>query len=152
MSGPPPSYYLTPPDKQPAPAYSGPGFAAPQAPGFAAPQAPAWQDPSAQAVAWQDPSARPAPASTNPLIAFAMGTGTMSGQFSGPAVWSIVVGLLGIGLPFFTPFYFRFLPVAGMYTGVRAIMSGRLIGGGIGLGLNAIAAIFSLFYMGVIHR
>lgn len=135
MSGPPPDYYLTPQGSQ-QPAYSGRGFAAP-----AAPAAPAWQDP------WATP-----PANTNPLIAFAMGSGTMSGQFSGPALWSIVVGVLGIGLPFFTPFYFRFLPIAGIYTGVRAILSGRLIGGAVGIGLNVLAGIFSLIAMGVLHR
>jgi len=81
-----------------------------------------------------------------------MGGGAMSGQFSGPALWSIVVGVLGIGLPFFTPFYFRILPIAGVITGVRAIMSGRLIGGGIGIGLNVIAGIFSLIAMGIILK
>lgn len=130
MSGPPPSYFLNPPDSQAPPAYTGPGFAAPQTP------------------AWQDPAA---PASTNPLIAFAMGGGAMSGQFSGPALWSIVVGGLGIALPFFTPFYFRFLPIAGIFTGVRAIMSGRLIGGLVGIGLNIAAGALSLIYMGVLH-
>jgi hypothetical protein len=81
-----------------------------------------------------------------------MGTGTMSGQFDGPALWSIVVGVLGIGLPFFTPFYFRFLPIAGIFSGVRAILSGRLIGGLVGIGLNVIAALFSLIAIGVILR
>lgn len=136
MSGPPPSYFLNPPDSQPA-AYSGPGFAAPQS--SMAPAAPAWQDPTA-------------PNSTNPLIAFAMGGGVMSGQFSGPALWSIVVGVLGIALPFFTPFYFRVLPIFGIISGVRAVLSGRLIGGLIGIGLNAVAGIFSLISMGVILR
>ena len=134
MSGPPPSYYLTPPDNQQPPAYAGPGFAA---------------APPAQPPAWQDPTA---PKNTNPLIAVAMGTGTMSGQFSGPALWSIVVGILGIGLPLFTSFYFRFLPIAGIYTGVRALMSGRLIGGAVGIGLNVLAGILSLIAMGVILR
>lgn len=124
MSGPPPDYYLTPSSNSPTPANSGP---------------PAWQDPAA-------------PKNTNPLIAFAMGSGTMSGQFSGPALWSIVVGILGIGLPFFTPFYFRILPIAGVYSGVRAIMSGRLIGGGIGIGLNIVAGIFSLIAAGLILK
>jgi hypothetical protein len=131
MSGPPPSYYLTPPESQPVPAYSGAGFA------------------QAQAPAWEDPAA---PKNTNPLIAFAMGTGSMSGEFSGPALWSLVVGILGIALPFFTPFYFRFLPIAGILSGVRALMSGRLIGGAIGIGLNVIAGIFSLIAMGVILK
>ena len=138
MSGPPPDYFLTPPNSQ-QPAYSGPGFAAPATP--AAPPTPAWQDP------WAAP-----PANTNRLIALTMGTGTMSGQFSGPALWSIVVGVLGIGLPFFTPFYFRFLPIAGIYSGVRAILSGRLIGGAVGIGLNVIAGIFSLVAMGVLFK
>ncbi len=131
MSGPPPDYYLTPPANPQPPAYTGPGFAQPQAP------------------AWQDPAA---PKNTNPLVAFAMGGGAMPGQFSGPALWSIVVGVLGIGLPFFTPLYFRILPIAGAYTGVRAIMSGRLIGGGVGIGLNVVAGIMSLIASGLILK
>jgi hypothetical protein len=136
MSGPPASYYLdgTPPVNAAPPAYSGAGFAAAQV------------EPPA---VWTDPTA---PTNTNPLIAFAMGTGSMSGQFSGPALWSIVVGVLGVGLPFFTPFYFRFLPIAGIFSGVRAIMSGRLIGGLVGIGLNVVAGLFSLIAMGVILR
>lgn len=133
MSGPPPDYYLTPPANPPAPAPPN------TAPGFAGAQAPAWQDPAA-------------PKSTNPLIAFAMGGGAMSGQFGGPALWSIAVGVLGIGLPFFTPFYFRILPIAGIYTGVRAIMSGRLIGGAVGIVLNVVAGIMSLIASGLILK
>lgn len=141
MSGPPASYYLddslsAPPTPVNAamPAYNGPGFAAAQV------------EPPA---VWVDPTT---PTNTNPLIAMAMGTGMMSSQFSGPALWSIVVGVLGIGLPFFTPFYFRFLPIAGIFSGVRAIMSGRLIGGLVGIGLNVVAGLFSLIAMGVILR
>lgn len=138
--GPPPSYYLNPPDNPPAPAYTGPGFAAVQ---------PGVRQDLVAPPAWQDPTA---PTNTNPLIAFAMGTGTMSGQFSGPAMWSIVVGILGIALPFFTPFYFRFLPIAGIFSGVRALMSGRMIGGTVGIGLNILAGIASLTAAGVLFR
>ena len=140
MSGPPASYYLDesqavqPPLNAATPAYSGAGFAAAQV------------EPPA---VWVDPTA---PTNTNPIIAMAMGAGMMSGQFSGPALWSIIVGVLGVGLPFFTPFYFRFLPIAGIVTGVRAIMSGRLIGGLVGIGLNVFAGLFSLIAMGVILR
>jgi hypothetical protein len=142
MSGPPPEYYLTPQGSPQTPAYSGPGFAA-----SAPPAAPA--DPAAPA--WQDPWAAP-PANTNPLIAAAMGTGSISYQFSGPALYALVVGVLGIGLPFFTPFYFRVLPLFGVYSGIRALMSGRVIGGSVGIGLNVVAGIISLLYMGFIHK
>jgi hypothetical protein len=133
MSGPPASYYLdgTPP-VAPPPAYSGAGFAAAQV------EAPA---------VWVDPTA---PKNTNPLIAFAMGTG--SGQFSGPALFSIGVGVVGLVVWFFTPVYFKFLPIAGIIAGVRAVLSGRLIGGLIGIGLNLVAGFFSLVAMGVILR
>jgi hypothetical protein len=135
MSGPPASYYLdgTPPVNAPPAAYSGAGFAAAQV------EAPA---------VWVDPTA---PTNTNPIIAMAMGTGMMSGQFSGPALWSMIVGVACLALPFFTPLYFRFLPFAGIITGIRAILSGRLIGGLIGIGLNVVAGALSLIYMGVIH-
>jgi hypothetical protein len=81
-----------------------------------------------------------------------MGTGSISYQFSGPALYALVVGVLGIGLPFFTPFYFRVLPLFGVYSGIRALMSGRVIGGSVGIGLNVVAGIFSLLYMGFIHK
>jgi hypothetical protein len=129
MAGPPPSYYLTPPDNQSAPAYAGPGFA------------------EQQPAVWRDPTA---PKNTNPIIAFAMGTGTVADQFSGPAMWSIGVGILAIGLPFFTPFYFRFLPIAGLISGVRAVTSGRLIGGAVGIGLNLVAGVISLTASGIL--
>ncbi len=135
MSGPPASYYLdgTPPVNAAPPAYSGAGFAAGQV------------EPPA---VWVDPTA---PTNTNPLIAMAMGTGMMEGQFSGPALYSMIVGVACLALPFFTPLYFRFLPVAGIITGVRAVLSGRLIGGLIGIGLNIVAGALSLVYMGVLH-
>jgi hypothetical protein len=53
-------------------------------------------------------------------------------------------------LPFFTPFYFRFLPIAGLISGVRAVTSGRLIGGAIGIGLNLVAGVISLTASGVL--
>jgi hypothetical protein len=63
----------------------------------------------------------------------------------------MIVGVACLALPFFTPLYFRFLPVAGIVTGIRAILSGRLIGGLIGIGLNVVAGVLSLVYMGVIR-
>jgi hypothetical protein len=48
--GPPPSYYLTPPESAQALANSGPGFAAAQTPAWQVDQPPAWQDPMAPKI------------------------------------------------------------------------------------------------------
>jgi hypothetical protein len=64
-------------------------------------------------------------------------------QFGGPAAWSIGFGLVAIATPFVSSVYFKFVPVVGIVSGIRALMRGRIIGGSIGLALNVVAAVVS---------
>jgi hypothetical protein len=65
-------------------------------------------------------------------------------QFSGNAMWSIGVGLVSILVPFIFNRVFFFLPLIGLFYGIRAMMRGRLIGGTVGLVLNVIGGIITL--------
>jgi hypothetical protein len=65
-------------------------------------------------------------------------------QFTGPAMWSLLVGVAGIAVPFVFNRVFFFLPIIGIIYGVRAIMRARLIGGIVGIILNGIAGVITL--------
>ena len=65
-------------------------------------------------------------------------------QFSGDALWSIGFGLASTIVPFVLGRVFFFLPLLGLFYGVRAIMRGRVIGGIVGIVLNAIGGIITL--------
>ena len=72
-------------------------------------------------------------------------------QFRGRAAWSVGVGAATVILPFlFTGFYFRIWPILGIIYGVQAIRRGQLIGGAVGIGLNLIGGLVSLFESGLI--
>lgn len=79
-------------------------------------------------------------------------TSALTFQFGGSATWAIGFGLVAILTPFVSGFYFRIFPIAGVISGIRALMHGRLIGGGIGLALNVIAALLSLMASGLLSR
>jgi hypothetical protein len=84
-----------------------------------------------------------------PVAAVGAGGGLIS-QFGGAAAWSIGLGLVSIVVPLVSSFYFPIMPIIGALNGVRAIQRGRLIGGIIGLVLNAIGGIISLLASGLI--
>ena len=65
-------------------------------------------------------------------------------QFSGDALWSIGFGLASTIVPFVLDRVFFFLPLLGLFYGVRAIMRGRVIGGIVGIVLNVIGGIITL--------
>jgi hypothetical protein len=65
-------------------------------------------------------------------------------QFSGPAGWSVLLGIVSIAVPFIFGRVFFFLPLIGLISGVRAIQRGRLIGGVTGIVLNVIGGIITL--------
>lgn len=88
----------------------------------------------------------------NPGAVVFGGVGALGYQFGGNAAYSIVVGVLGIALPFVAGYYFRVLPIFGIITGVRAMTRGRVLGGAIGVGVNVLAGIVSLFASGLIGR
>ena len=71
-------------------------------------------------------------------------------QFGGDAAWSIGLGLVGIVVPIFFSFYFPLLPIIGFIQAVRAIMKGRLIGGIVGIIVNAVAGLVALLASGLI--
>src|ERR1700674_4060055 len=54
-----------------------------------------------------------------PLAAAGVGISLMS-QFRGDALWSIALGLVSIVLPFFINRVFFFLPLIGLFYGIRA--------------------------------
>ena len=78
-----------------------------------------------------------------PTAAAGVGLNLMS-QFSGDALWSIGFGLASTIVPFVLGRVFFFLPLLGLFYGVRAIMRGRVIGGIVGIVLNAIGGIITL--------
>jgi hypothetical protein len=78
-----------------------------------------------------------------PVAAAGAGVGLMS-QFSGDALWSIGLGLVSIVVPFFLGRVFYFLPLIGIFYGIRAVTRGRMIGGIVGIVLSVIGGIVSL--------
>jgi hypothetical protein len=86
-----------------------------------------------------------------PVAAAGAGGGLMS-QFGGPALWSIGFGVVSIIVPFASNFYFPIMPIIGALNGFRAIQRGRVIGGIVGLVLNAIGGLVALFASGLIGR
>jgi hypothetical protein len=69
---------------------------------------------------------------------------SLASQFSGDALWSIGLGLVSIVVPFFLGHVFYFLPLIGIYYGIRAIRRGKTAGGIVGVVLSVIGGIVSL--------
>lgn len=84
-----------------------------------------------------------------PVAAVGAGT-TLLSQFGGAAAWSIGLGIVSIIAPFAFNFYFPIMPILGALNGVRAMQRGRLIGGVVGIVLNAIGGIIALIASGLI--
>ena len=82
-------------------------------------------------------------------VAAVGGLGLMQ-QFSGAAAWSIGLGVVGIIVPFVVNFYFPLLPIIGFINAIRAIQRGRLIGGVVGIAVNAVAGLVALFASGLL--
>ena len=83
------------------------------------------------------------------------GTGAGPGmlhQFTGPALWSIIAGLVSIVVPFATNFYLPVLPLIGLFYGIQAIRRGRLLGGIVGIFLCAIGGVVALIASGLIFH
>jgi hypothetical protein len=114
---PPPPSYQSPP-LPPGYAAAPPGYPAP--PGMPAGQAP-------------------------PVLPMAIGGSAFAiSQFTGPAGWSILLGLVTIIVPFLFNRVFFFLPIIGLLSAVQAIRRGKMIGGVIGIVLNVIGGIITL--------
>jgi len=101
-----------------------------------------------QAPAGYAPSQMPPP--IMPVAVAAAGGATLMYQFGGAAAWSIGFGLVSIVVPFVTNFYFPILPIFGIINGVRAIQRGRMIGGIVGIVINLIGGVVTLFASGLV--
>lgn len=77
-------------------------------------------------------------------------SGALMSQFGGAAAWSIGLGLVSIVVPLVSTFYFPIMPIIGALNGVRAIQRGRVIGGIVGLVLNAVGGLVALLASGLI--
>ena len=78
-------------------------------------------------------------------------SGALMSQFGGAAAWSIGLGIVSIVAPFVINFYFPIMPIIGGLNGIRAIQRGRVIGGILGLVLNAIGGLVALIFSGTIR-
>src|ERR1700693_2535869 len=78
-----------------------------------------------------------------PTATVGAGINVMS-QFGGDAAWSCGLGLVSILVPFFLGRIFYFMPLLGIFYGVRAITRGRMIGGIVGIVLSVIGGLITL--------
>lgn len=139
---PPPTYGAPPPP--PPNVQLPPGYSLP--PGYQGPTAPDY----AQPYQYQPQQYAPYPQPVNPGSVVFGSASAIGYQFGGYAAYSMIVGIMGVALPLFAGYYFRVLPIFGVIAGIRAMMSGRVLGGAIGIGVNILAGIFSLISMGLI--
>ena len=116
----------------------------PPAPPQPAPYAP----PTPSAAGYAAPPPIGYPGAMPPPIApsaMAMGGGaSLLSQVTGNAGWSLLLGVATIAVPFLFDRVFFFLPIVGLVAGVRAIQRGQLIGGIIGIVLNAIGGLITI--------
>jgi len=87
-----------------------------------------------------------------PMAVAASGGISLMQQFGGAAAWSIGLGIVGIIVPIVSTFYFPLLPIVGFINAVRAIQRGRMIGGIVGIVVNALAGLVALVASGLIGR
>jgi hypothetical protein len=77
------------------------------------------------------------------------GAGIMS-QFTGMALWSVILGVLSVGVPILTSVagghivYFYVIPIFGLIRGIQAVTRGLVVGGIVGIVLNVIGGLISL--------
>ncbi len=83
----------------------------------------------------------------------------MASQFTGIAMWSIILGVASIGLPLVTglvssggTYYFIILPIFGLIRGFQAITRGQMIGGVVGIVLNILGGFMSLIASGLLFH
>jgi len=133
MSDNPPAYPPPPPPSVPPPP---PGYGMP--PGYQGPTAPDYPQP----YQYQPP--QPYPGTGSAGIGGAAG---LMSQFTGRAGWSCLIGVATIVAPFFFNFVFYVLALIGLLYGIQAIRRGQLIGGVVGIVLNAIGGLLTIFLL-----
>lgn len=72
-------------------------------------------------------------------------------QFTGIALWSVILGVVAVGVPLVTGLtssghvvYFYIIPIFGLIRGIQAVTRGQVIGGIVGIVLNVIGGLISL--------
>ncbi len=72
-------------------------------------------------------------------------------QFTGMALWSVILGAASVGVPILTALssgghivYFYIIPIFGLIRGIQAVTRGQVIGGIVGIVLNVIGGLISL--------
>jgi hypothetical protein len=105
----------------------------PSAPGYGMP-------PGSPGYGYVPPTGYP---TTRPAI-------SLMSQFTGLAMWSIILGLVSVGVPIVTGLmgngsvvFFYILPIFGFIRGVQAVTRGQVIGGIVGIVLNILGGIIS---------
>jgi hypothetical protein len=79
---------------------------------------------------------------------------SLASQFTGMAMWSIILGIVSVGVPIVTGLftsggivYFYILPIFGFIRGIQAVTRGQVIGGVVGIVLNIIGGLLSFFLL-----
>jgi hypothetical protein len=83
----------------------------------------------------------------NPTVAGMGGAAGLIAQFSGRAAWSCGIGLVTIVAPFLVHFVFYVLALVGLWYGIQAIRRGQLIGGIVGIALNIVGGLLTIFLL-----
>ena len=125
---------------------SGPPNPPPPPPNMAAPGPYASPPPPPAGYAPPPPGPYQQPGMAPPVLPTRVGVGGAAGiisQFMGAAGWSVLLGIVTIAVPFIFNRIFFFLPIIGFIAGVQAIRRGQLIGGIVGLVLNAIGGLIT---------
>ena len=130
-------------------AYPPPPPGAPQAPPppppvYQGPPAPDYMQPYMQQ---QQPPYGPPPYGFNPTVAGVGGVAGLMAQFRGRAAWSCGIGLVTIVAPFVVHFVFYVLALVGLIYGIQAIRRGQLIGGVVGIALNIVGGLLTIFLL-----
>jgi hypothetical protein len=94
----------------------------------------------------QTPYGQP-PYGVNPAVAGVGGVAGLIAQFSGRAAWSCGIGLVTIVAPFVVHFVFYLLALVGLLYGIQAIRRGQLIGGIVGIALNIVGGLLTIFLL-----
>jgi hypothetical protein len=109
----------------------------PSAPGYGMP-------PGSPGYGYVPPTGYP---TTRPAI-------SLMSQFTGMAMWSIILGVISVGVPVVTALftsggvvYFYILPIFGFIRGIQAVTRGQVIGGIVGIVLNIIGGLLSFFIL-----
>jgi hypothetical protein len=120
-------------------------------PQYQPPPSPSYSDIPPSAPGYGMPPGAPGYAPPTGYPTLQPGVSVMS-QFTGYALWSIILGLVSVGVPLVSGlvfggsvFYFYILPIFGFIRGVQAVTRGQVMGGVVGIVLNILGGLLSFF-------